>query len=113
MLSGHWSCGNFVEPFHLRVPAAVTDEAKDPGQGDRVIDALVLDVGLADDVRAGAGFGIEVALHGGEGHRLVAGDHLALNVAGGEGHDDRGQREGRDADLEEEAAVSTCLFERT
>ena len=77
-----------IQSAHVAVERAVGEEAEHAGNLDRVVDAALLDVRLADerDLRHRPGF--EAALHRGEHRLLVARDHLGLQVPGRKRHED-------------------------
>ncbi len=70
-MSGHSSVREVVEAVDGGAERAVGEEAERAGHDDRVFEAAVRDVRLADDRQLGARRRVELALHGGE--RAAAG----------------------------------------
>jgi hypothetical protein len=103
---GHWSCGNWFEPFHFGFGGAVDEEAEDVVDHDGIVDLAGFFVGLAheDDSRAG------LVLKRPSMPAMAAGwfcaTYLPCEVAGGKDDEDRGDDAGDDADFQEDACRS-------
>ena len=96
---------NLVEALDFGLGGAVDQEAQCVVDDDGVVDLAGVLIGLADEHHSRAVLGLEKTFHPGHRSRLVAGHILAVQVAGGEDDEDRGNQSGDDANLEKNAAI--------
>ena len=78
-----------VQPLHLRLPAAVSQERQHARHVDRVVEPQPIQVGLPDQDHRRARLRAEQSLHRRQRRRLVPRHHLALPGAGREEHQER------------------------
>jgi hypothetical protein len=82
----------------------IGQEAQRVGNRERIVEAAVIDVRLPDDDERSAPFGVKQAFHRGQRRWLMPDDVMDLSVAGGERHQDGGDRARHHAQPHEGAA---------
>ena len=97
-----------VQPVDGRAEGPVGQEAQNPGHDDRILKPACGDVGLADDGKLGIRPSLEQPLHGGEGDRLVPGQHLPGGVTGRKGHQNARDQSPDDPRRRQMAACREC-----
>ena len=102
--------GKRVQPAHAGTPVAVGKVAENARDDDRIVDLLLLDVGLADDDQRSALTRLEQGFHGGQRDRLMLGEVASLAVARGPDQgNDKDQRRGH-TNLQEDFCLFTCCL---
>ena len=94
-----------VEAFDFGLPTLISQKAQRARNLQRIVEAALFHIGLADEGQRRTLFALEETFHGGESRRLQESDVLALLVAGGERHQRRRDNSGDHTDAHKCAAV--------
>src|SRR5260370_27847607 len=73
--------GKAIEPANFGGPGAISEKAERFGNDQGIIEAAILDIGLAENGQRSAFLADEEAFHGGECDGLVTRDENARHVA--------------------------------